>query len=38
MAAVAENENDLMTRVNLSRLYAAQGSWGLAEVELREAL
>jgi tetratricopeptide (TPR) repeat protein len=38
LAAVGENENDLLSRLNLARLYAAKGEWTTVEAELREAL
>jgi tetratricopeptide (TPR) repeat protein len=37
LAAIDANENDVMSRVNLARVYAARGEWTSAEAELREA-
>ena len=37
-AAVAANENDVMSRINLARVHAAKGDWPGVEAELEEAL
>jgi Flp pilus assembly protein TadD len=37
-AAVAANGNDVMSRVNLARVFASQGDWPSVEAQLKEAL
>ncbi len=37
-AAVAANENDVMSRINLARVHAAKGDWASVAAELEEAL